>query len=66
MCDSFKPLPHTPTENAHGTITVEGCVGPRTGLDIVEKGRALLLQGFEYSRNIFHKVKVINTLLITF
>jgi hypothetical protein len=42
-----RPCRFTPGEGAHGTHWIGGWVGPRTGLDAVEKRKILPLQGLE-------------------
>jgi hypothetical protein len=41
------PLPLYPRGKSHGTHWIGGWVGPRTGLDDVEKRKFLTLPGFE-------------------
>jgi hypothetical protein len=44
---SFTPLPLYPSERAPGTHWIGGWVGPRAGLDYVEKRKFLTLPGLE-------------------
>jgi hypothetical protein len=42
-----RPGPFTPGERALGTHWIGGWVGPRAGLDAVERRKIIHLQGFE-------------------
>jgi hypothetical protein len=44
---SFTPLPLYTRGKSVGTLWIGDCVGPRVGLDAVEKGKTLALPGVE-------------------
>jgi hypothetical protein len=54
---SFRPRPLYPGERAPGTNWIGGWVGPRTGLDDVERRKLLPLPGLEL-RTLCHPVRM--------